>query len=93
MWVRLSGVILRSGAPAREEFQEDSLMRRKDGYRDFQDQIFQEIGDLESERNKYILTANAREYGLTLNEAARLYYKPGMTGQQFLDAMKAQKAK
>jgi hypothetical protein len=68
-------------------------MRKKDGYRDFQEQIFQEIGDLESERNKYILTATAHEYGLTLDAAARRYYKPGMTGQQFLDAMKAQREK
>jgi hypothetical protein len=67
-------------------------MPKQDGYEDFQDQIFREIADLESERNKHILTATAHEYGLTLQEAARLYYEPGMTGQQFLDALEAHKA-
>jgi hypothetical protein len=62
-------------------------MREKDEYRDFPDQ---EINDLESE---YILTATAHEYGVTLDEAARLYYKPGMTGQQLHDALKAHREK
>jgi hypothetical protein len=68
-------------------------MREKDEDRDFQDRVFREITDLESERNEYVLTATAHEYGMTLDEAARLYYKPGMTGQQLHDAMSAHREK
>jgi hypothetical protein len=66
---------------------------KQDSYQDFQDQVFQEISDLETDGKKYPVTAIAHEYGLTLNEAARLYYKPGMTGEQFLDAMRAGRGK
>jgi hypothetical protein len=72
---------------------EDNPVRKQDGYKDFQEQVFQEISDLETEGKKYPITATAHEYGLTLDEAARLYYKPGMTGKQFLDAMNADRGK
>ena len=68
-------------------------MIRKNSYGDFQDQIFREIDDIQSERNRYILAATCREFGLTFDEAVRLYYKQGMTGQQFLDALRTSREK
>ncbi len=38
-------------------------------------------------REKDVLNA-LREYGLTLAEAGRRYYKRGMTGREFLEAMR-----
>jgi len=64
-------------------------VRKQSTYKDFQDQIFREIVELESESKKNIISKTCREFGLTLNEAARLYYKPGMSGQQFLDAVRS----
>ena len=68
-------------------------MLNNDEYRKFQDMIFQEIADLEAEGSRLPITMAVQEYGLTLDEAARLYYQPGMTGQQFLDAIKADRQK
>jgi hypothetical protein len=66
-------------------------VRDREGYKEFLDRTFQEIDDLEAESNKYPILNAVRDYGLTMAEAARLYYKRGMTGRQFLDAIKAHK--
>ena len=66
-------------------------VREREGYKEFLDRTFQEIDDLEAESKKHPILNALRDYGLTMAEATRLYYKRGMTGQQFLDAIKAHK--
>jgi hypothetical protein len=68
-------------------------VRDRDGYKEFLDRTFQEIDDLEAESNKHPILNGVRDYGLTMAEATRLYYKRGMTGRQFLDAIKAHKVR
>ena len=64
-------------------------VRKKDGYTNFVNRTFREIEDLESESKRHPLVNALREYGLTLQEAARRYYKHGMSASQFLEAVKA----
>ena len=63
-------------------------MRENDGYQDFVDRTFREIDDLESESKQHPILNALREYGLTLAEAGRRYYKRGMTGREFLEAIR-----
>jgi hypothetical protein len=72
---------------------EDKLMGDSSGYKIFQDKIFREITDLDAEHDKFSLLNAVREYGLTWDEACKLYFRPGMNGQQFLEAMKADREK
>ena len=64
-------------------------MRKQEGYEDFVNRTFREIDDLESESKQHPILNALREYGLTLQEAARRYYKRGMTSSEFLEAVKA----
>jgi hypothetical protein len=69
-------------------------MRDKTGvYREFVDRIFREIDDLETESKKHPLLSVLREYGLTMDEATRLYYKKGMTARQLIEAIRTDRDK
>jgi hypothetical protein len=58
----------------------------RDRYKEFQDQVFQEIQDLQSKDNRRILTKAMAAYGLT-DDDLLLLYKPGMDGKELLAAL------
>jgi hypothetical protein len=58
-------------------------MRETDEYKAFVDRIFEQIADLEAESNKYPIQNALRDYGLTMAEATRLYYKRGILANSF----------
>jgi hypothetical protein len=61
-------------------------MRKQQTYQDFQDAVFQEISDLQSQRNRTILLQLIESYGLTVDEA-HAAFKPGMNGRAFNEAI------
>ena len=69
------------------------MSEKADGYRQFVDKTFQELADLEAESKKHPLLKFLSEYGLTMSEAGRLYYKKGMSSRQLMDAIKADRRK
>jgi hypothetical protein len=69
------------------------VMRKTDDYTTFVNRTFEQITDLETESNKHPIRYALRDYGLTMAEATRLYYRRGMSGKQFLDAIKADREK
>jgi hypothetical protein len=67
-------------------------MPQPDGYREFQEQVFQEIQALESKNNRIILSEALAAYGLTDDDFLELY-KPGMNGGELLAVLEAARKK
>lgn len=63
------------------------MRKPRDSYTDFQERIFQEIGELEETRNKLVWEQGAAQYGLTMDDVLKLY-SDGMNGRELLEAMR-----
>lgn len=61
-------------------------MQKTETYQEFQDAIFQEMSDLQSQRNRTVMLQLIEGYGLTVDEAFAAF-KPGMNGKDFTEAI------